>query len=84
MKVIYVGNLSYEVTEAELTQAFTQCGKVVNVKIIKDKKTGQSKGFGFVEMFDESEAQQAITRMRGYDLKGRPLTVGEARQRSRH
>ena len=82
-KKIYVGNLSYEVTEGELSQVFSQCGRVVDVQIIKDKKTGRSKGFGFVEMHDETEARHAVERMTGYDLKGRPLTVGEARERLR-
>ena len=82
-KKIYVGNLSYEVTEGELSQVFSQCGRVIGAQIIKDKKSGRSKGFGFVEMFDEAEASHAIERMKGYDLKGRPLMVGEAREKGR-
>ena len=82
-KKIYVGNLSYEVTEGELTQVFSQCGKVIGAQIIKDKKTGKSKGFGFIEMSDDSEATHAVERMKGYDLKGRPLMVGEARGKGR-
>lgn len=77
---LYVGNLSYEVSEDELSQAFQQCGSVTGVKIIKDKDTGRSKGFGFVEMEDPEEAEQAIQRMKGYDLKGRPLMVDLARE----
>lgn len=81
-KKIYVGNLNYSVTEDELTQVFSQCGVVTGAEIIMDKNTGRSKGFGFVEMSDDEEAQQAIQRLKGFDLKGRPLVVGEAREKS--
>ncbi|MCB0404207.1 MAG: RNA-binding protein [Bdellovibrionales bacterium] len=81
-KKLYVGNLSYEVTEDELTQAFTRCGQVSGVQIIKDRDSGRSKGFAFVEMADDEEAEQAISTMTGQDLKGRPLTVDHARERS--
>jgi len=81
MKKLYVGNLSYEVTEDELSQLFGQCGQVIGARIIKDRDTGRSKGFGFVEMQNDDEAIQAISRMKGHDLKGRPLMVDEARER---
>ena len=75
---LYVGNLSYEVTDLDLTQLFSQCGKVTGAKIVKDKTTGKSKGFGFVEMPNDVEADHAIQRMTGHDLKGRPISVNEA------
>jgi len=78
---IYVGNLSYEVTEEDLKEAFEVFGKVDTVKVIKDNYTGKSKGFGFVEMPDKSEAQSAIESLNGKDLKGRNLNVSEARPR---
>ena len=78
---IYVGNMSYEVTEAELKQAFEGLGQVESVKIINDKYSGRSKGFGFVEMPAKAEAQSAIEGLNGKDLKGRSLKVNEARPR---
>jgi len=78
---IYVGNLSYEVTEEDLKNAFESFGKVDTVKVIKDNETGRAKGFGFVEMPDNSEAQAAIEGLNGKDLKGRSLNVNEARPR---
>jgi RNA recognition motif-containing protein len=81
-KKLYVGNLSYDVTEDELSQLFAQCGQVTGVRIIKDKDTGRSKGFAFVEMADDDEASQAVSRMKGHDLKGRPLMVDEAKERT--
>lgn len=78
---IYVGNLSYEVTEEDLKNAFASFGKVDTVKVIKDNDTGRAKGFGFVEMPDNSEAQAAIEGLNGKDLKGRSLNVNEARPR---
>lgn len=81
MKKLYVGNLSYEVTEDELSQLFGQCGQVTGARIVKDKDTGRSKGFGFVEMPNDDEASHAITRMKGHDLKGRPIMVDEAREK---
>jgi cold-inducible RNA-binding protein len=80
-KKLYVGNLSYEVTEDELTQLFSQCGQVSSAKIIKDKDTGRSKGFGFVEMANDEEATHAIARMKGQDVKGRQITVDEAKEK---
>src|SRR5438270_7465583 len=81
MKKLYVGNLSYEVTEDELSQLFSQCGQVTGARIVKDKDTGRSKGFGFVEMPNDDEATHAISRMKGHDLKGRPIMVDEAREK---
>ena len=79
---IYVGNLSYEVTEDDLGQAFKEFGQVESVKIITDKYSGQSKGFGFVEMPSKAEGQSAIEGLNGKELKGRTLNVNEARPRT--
>jgi RNA recognition motif-containing protein len=79
---IYVGSLSYEVTEEELMEAFQAFGTVESVNIIKDKFTGRSRGFGFVEMPAKDEAQAAIDGMNGQELKGRRLNVNKARPRS--
>ena len=79
---IYVGNLSFEVTEQDLQQAFEAFGQVESVKIIKDKYSGESKGFGFVEMPAKGEAESAINDLNGKELKGRALKVSEARPRS--
>lgn len=81
---IYVGNIARELSEDELREAFKQFGQISSVAIIKDKFTGQSRGFGFVEMPDNTEAQNAIAGMNGKDLKGRPLTANEARPRETH
>jgi RNA recognition motif-containing protein len=79
---IYAGNLSREVTEDELRQAFEEFGQVEKVNIIKDKYSGESKGFGFVEMPSKEEGQSAIDNLNGKELKGRPLNVNEARPRT--
>ena len=79
---IYVGNMSYEVTEAELKQTFEGLGLVESVKIIIDKYSGRSKGFGFVEMPSDDEAKAAIEGLNGKELKGRELKVNEARPRT--
>jgi len=79
---IYVGNLSREVTEEELRQAFEAFGQITSVNIIKDRYSGDSRGFGFVEMATKSEAQAAINGLNGTSLKERTLTVSEARPRS--
>lgn len=79
---IYVGNMSYNVTEEDLRQAFEAFGQVSSVSIIKDKFSGQSKGFGFVEMPVKDEAQAAVNAMNGKELKGRTLNVNEARPRT--
>ena len=78
---LYVGNLSYEVTEDDLRQAVAEFGEVESVSIIKDKYNGQSKGFGFVEMPSKEEGQAAIDGLNGKELKGRALNVNEARPR---
>jgi RNA recognition motif-containing protein len=78
---LYVGNLSYRIGEDQLKQAFEQYGQVSSCTIIKDKMTGQSKGFGFLEMPDREEAEAAINNLNGKDLMGRNLNVNEARPR---
>lgn len=78
---IYVGNLPREATEDDLRQAFEAFGQVTSVKIITDKFTGYSRGFGFVEMAESPEAQAAINGLDGTDLKGRSMKVNEARPR---
>ena len=79
---IYVGNLSSEATEQDLQQAFEAFGQVESVKIIKDRFSGESRGFGFVEMPAKGEAQSAIEGLNGKEMKGRALKVSEARPRS--
>ena len=76
---IYVGGLPYETSEAELTDLFVQHGNVESAKVIIDKYTGRSRGFGFVEMPSEEEGKAAITALNGSQLGGRTLTVNEAR-----
>jgi cold-inducible RNA-binding protein len=78
---IYVGNLSYAMSEEELRQVFEDYGQVESATIIMDRDTGQSKGFGFVEMPTESEAQAAIAELNSRQIGGRALTVNEARPR---
>ena len=78
---IYVGNLLREATEDDLRQAFEAFGQVTSAKIIKDKYTDDSRGFGFVEMPDQQEAKSAISGLDGKDLKGRTIKVNEARPR---
>ena len=78
---IYVGNLSRDVTEDDLRQALEAFGKVESVNIIMDKVSGEPRGFGFVEMPDQAEAQAAIDGLNGKDLKGEALKVSEARPR---
>jgi len=79
---IYVGNLSFDLTEEGLRQAFEAYGEVSAVNIITDKYSGQSRGFGFVEMPDNTEAQTAIENLNGKDLSGRQINVNEARPRT--
>jgi len=79
---IYVGKMSYEVTEEDLRLAFEPFGQVETATIIQDKHSGQSKGFGFVEMASKAEAQSAIDGLNGTELKGRTLNVNEARPRT--
>ena len=79
---IYVGNLAREATDEDLTQAFEAFGQVSSVNIIKDRFSGESRGFGFVEMPDKTEAQAAIEAMNGQDFKGRELNVNEAKPKT--
>jgi RNA recognition motif-containing protein len=76
---IYVGNLSYGTSESDLQAAFEQYGSVSSARIITDKYTGKSKGFGFVEMANSAEARQAIERLNGTEIGGRSVSVNEAR-----
>ena len=78
---IYVGNLAYGTTEEDLRSIFSAFGDVSKVSIIKDKETGRSKGFGFVEMPDDSEAQSAINALNDSDLDGRTIVVSKAQPR---
>jgi len=78
---IYVGNLSYVVTKDELADAFSQFGEVINANIIEDGLTGQSKGYGFVEMLNDCDASEAIQALNESPLKGRNIVVNEARPR---
>jgi RNA recognition motif-containing protein len=80
-KKIYVGNLSFGVTDSALEQLFAAHGTVVSAQIIMDRDTGRSKGFGFVEMKSDQEAQAAIQALSGKEVEGRALTVNEARPR---
>ena len=79
MKKLYVGNLSYGATESTIRSLFENYGAVDTVNLITDRNTGQSKGFGFVEMTNDAEAQQAISALNGKEIDGRALTVNEAR-----
>jgi RNA recognition motif-containing protein len=81
MTNIFVGNLSWSVTDAELRDAFEAHGEVASAKVINDRETGRSRGFGFVEMGDESQAQAAIDALNGTDLMGRSINVNVARPR---
>jgi RNA recognition motif-containing protein len=78
---LYVGNLSYNIRDDELQQAFAQFGSVSSAKVMMDRETGRSKGFGFVEMSSDAEAQAAINGMNGQALDGRAIVVNEARPR---
>ncbi len=79
---IYVGNLSYEVTDEDLKEAFKIFGEVETVRVLKDNDTGRSKGFGFVEMSNNADAQSAIDGLNDKELKGRTLKVNTARPRT--
>ena len=78
---LYVGNLPYNTVDADLQTLFSQAGTVKSAQVIKDRQSGRSKGFGFVEMSSAEEAQSAITMFHGKDYSGRPLTVNIARPR---
>jgi cold-inducible RNA-binding protein len=79
---LYVGNLSFNTTELELREVFSQCGTVAETKMVMDRETGRPRGFAFVEMGSEQEAKQAIDQLNGRELGGRTLTVNEAQERS--
>jgi cold-inducible RNA-binding protein len=81
-KKLYVGNLGYGVTDSDLTKMFEPHGTVESAQVIMDRDTGRSKGFGFVEMKTEQEAQAATAALNGQDSGGRPLTVNEAKPRT--
>jgi RNA recognition motif-containing protein len=76
---LYVGNLPFSATEEDISAKFATCGTVESAKLITDRDTGRSKGFGFVEMSSDAEAQAAIDKLNGQDYDGRPMTVNEAR-----
>ena len=78
---IYVGNLAFRTTEDDLRQLFAEYGEVSSVKIISDRETGRSRGFGFVEMGNSEDADKAIQALNGYEMDGRQLNVNEARPR---
>jgi len=80
-KRLYVGNLGFDVTDKELEELFAQAGPCENVTIITDRSTGQSRGFGFVEMASNADAQKAVQQFDGHEFKGRTLKVNEARER---
>jgi cold-inducible RNA-binding protein len=82
MKNLYVGNLPHSTTEAELRNVFEPHGAVEKVTLVTDRETGRSRGFGFVEMSNAGEADQAITALNGTSLGGRPLTVNEAKPKT--
>ncbi|HKD05783.1 MAG TPA: RNA-binding protein [Bryobacteraceae bacterium] len=79
MTNIFVGNLSFRTTREELQTAFSRYGSVERVSIVTDRESGQSRGFGFVEMTDRAEAEKAITALNGLELNGRAMNVNEAR-----
>jgi RNA recognition motif-containing protein len=78
---LFVGSLAYSVTDDELQQFFASAGNVVSAKVIMDRESGRSKGFGFVEMGSDDEAKAAIAQLDGKDLNGRAISVNEARPR---
>ncbi len=79
MKKMYVGNIPYNSTEEDLKELFSECGEIESVKIIQDKFTGRSKGFGFVEMVNEEDAKKAIATLNDKDFMGKSLRVAEAK-----
>jgi RNA recognition motif-containing protein len=81
---IYIGNLSHDATEVDLRQAFEAFGQVESINIVKDRFSGESRGFAFVEMPSRNEAQAAITGLSGKSVKGQSVTVDEARPRTEH
>ena len=79
---IFVGNLSYRLTDEELEASFSPYGEVVSAQVVMDRETGRSRGFGFVEMANDNEAEAAIRALNGKDVGGRALTVNEARPKT--
>ncbi len=79
---IYVGNLSYDATDETIKQVFEAFGEVISARVIKDKYSGQSRGFGFVEMSEQSQAQTAIRSLNGKEILGKQISVNEARART--
>ena len=82
-KKLFVGNIPWKVTEDDLSGKFAQCGTVVSAKIITDRETGRSRGFGFVEMSSDEEANKAVLELNNVDIEGRTLRVNEAQEKSR-
>jgi len=78
---IYIGNLHFNVNEEELKGSFKEFGEVMSIKIITDKYTGRSKGFGFIEMLNDEEAKKAIDKLNGTEMHGRKVIVNQARER---
>ncbi|SRR5579885_2107464 len=78
---LFVGNLPYDVDDAQLSEIFSQAGTVTSAHVVTDKFSGQSRGYGFVEMSSDAEAAHAVTMLNGQDLRGRAMTVNEARPR---
>jgi RNA recognition motif-containing protein len=76
---LFVGNLSFQVDDSELEQVFRQHGDVVSARVVMDRRSGRSKGFGFVEMGSEDQAKQAMDALNGFEVKGRPINVSIAR-----
>ena len=79
---LFVGNLSFETTDADLLEAFSKAGTCATASVIKDKLSGRSRGFGFVEMGSDEDAQRAVSTLNGTELRGRMINVSEARERS--
>ncbi len=78
-KKLYVGNLAFSVTDDELMQAFTSFGNIMSARVVMDRMTGRSKGFGFVEIEDDGQADEAVNKMNGQTIAGRPVRVSEAK-----
>jgi len=82
-KKVFVGNLSFETSESDLTEMFEQIGSVESVQVIRDRDTGRSKGFAFVQMVDDATAEKAKQQFNGQAMNGRPLTVNDAKPMAR-
>ena len=78
-KKLYVGNLAFSVTDDELQQAFTSFGNIMSARVVMDRMTGRSKDFGFVEIEDDAQADEAVNKMNGQTIAGRPVRVSEAK-----